>query len=483
MKNVILLIGDGMGPQQLGFFLTFAREASASPYRGRPSGIEKMMKKGVVALSLTHPRGALVVDSAASATQLAIGRYSRSEMIGLDERGESAVSVLEYAKQTGRATGLVSDTRLTHATPASFAAHQAHRRMENEIALDMIRIGPDVMLGGGMRNWLGRGKRSFLKCPFPLRSIRKDEFSPLRLARKSDYRIVCSRTQLNAIRKGKVLGLFSPSGMADGVSYSLRKNDPKREEPSLAEMTRKALEILARNPRGFFLMVEGGQIDWAGHANDAGRLLHEMLKFDEAIEVVYQWARERNDTLVILTADHETGGMGFSYSNYGAPGATRLPGSFFRSRKFKPNYNFVDPEILNRLFAQKMSYNGIFDRFDEQPASRRTPRKLASLVREYLGFSISVARARNILRRDGRGFPRIRDFREFYVSRSRARSALLARALARKQGIVWATGTHTATPVPFITLGPETWSRKFSGLLHHADAGRLMRAALRGKIK
>lgn len=117
----------------------------------------------------------------------------------------------------------------------------------------------------------------------------------------------------------KLLGLFANSGMYDGITYSQTKNDPDRKEPTLKEMTDKALEILSKDKDGFFLMVEGGQIDWAGHSNDAGSMLHEMIKFDETVNAVYQWAKDRDDTLIIVTADHETGSFGFSYSGYNLP--------------------------------------------------------------------------------------------------------------------------------------------------------------------
>ncbi|MCV6020608.1 alkaline phosphatase, partial [Escherichia coli] len=102
----------------------------------------------------------------------------------------------------------------------------------------------------------------------------------------------------------KLLGLFAYSGMDDGIAYSNSKNDPKRTQPSLKEMTVKALDVLSKDKDGFFLMVEGGQIDWAGHSNDAGTMLHELIKFDEAVNSVYEGAKGRDDTLITVTAHH-----------------------------------------------------------------------------------------------------------------------------------------------------------------------------------
>src|SRR5690606_3456026 len=150
-RNVILIIGDGMGPQQLGLLFAYARHAPGSTVPNRTAAIEQMAIDGTVGLVRTEPYGAVVVDSAAAATQLATGKWAGSEMIGVDFEGNPARTVVEVARDLGKATGLVSDTRLTHATPAAFAAHQADRGMENEIAVDMISSRVDVLLSGGLR--------------------------------------------------------------------------------------------------------------------------------------------------------------------------------------------------------------------------------------------------------------------------------------------------------------------------------------------
>ncbi|MEF1187468.1 alkaline phosphatase, partial [Vibrio sinaloensis] len=154
IKNVILMIGDGMGPQQVGLLETYANQAPNSIYNGNKTALYKLAQEGVIGSSLTHPEDAIVVDSACSATMLATGQYTASEVIGVDSQGNHIETVLEKAKKAGKATGLVSDTRLTHATPAAFAAHQPHRSLENEIASDMLATGVDVMLSGGLRHWI-----------------------------------------------------------------------------------------------------------------------------------------------------------------------------------------------------------------------------------------------------------------------------------------------------------------------------------------
>lgn len=132
------MIGDGMGPQQVGLLESYAKLAPNSIYKGKPTALYQLAQDGVIGSSLTHPDDAIVVDSACSATMLATGISTGSEVIGIDPDGNSIETVLEKAKRMGKATGLVSDTRMTHATPAAFAAHQPHRSLENEIASDML---------------------------------------------------------------------------------------------------------------------------------------------------------------------------------------------------------------------------------------------------------------------------------------------------------------------------------------------------------
>ena len=493
IKNVILMIGDGMGPQQVGLLEEFAHRAKNSPYQDGKTALATFAESGHVGISRHSPYGGLVVDSACSATQLAIGQASDSEMIGLDAQGNPATTVLEYAKARGMATGLVSDTRLTHATPASFAAHQAHRSMENEIAEDMVLNDTvDVMLSGGLRHFIPKNAKENVSVKnlvaddrVSLRSKRKDQKNLLVEAQKLGYQLAFTRQQL-ASTKGtnKLLGLFASSGMADGISHHLTKNDPARVQPNLREMTIKALDILSRDPDGFFLMVEGGQIDWAGHANDAGTLLHEMLKFDEAIAAVHDWVKDRNDTLVVITADHETGGFGFSYGRKDIPGPRSKPGSAFKDRDFYPNYNFGQIDILDKLYGQKKNFYGMWDEA-RQGNTFPTVKDMLETVNKNSEFKIDENEAATILARepnnyylkghkylDAKEFPKVDDFEEFYVYGNDVHKNLIGRVLGKHQNVVWATGSHTHTLVPVIAWGPEATVKQFSKLLHHTEIGK-----------
>ncbi|MGF1725726.1 alkaline phosphatase [Photobacterium nomapromontoriensis] len=500
IKNVILMIGDGMGPQQVGLLETYANNAPHSIYNGESTALYKLAKEGVIGSSLTHPEDAIVVDSACSATMLATGIYTASEVIGINSDGDPVETVLEKAKNMGKATGLVSDTRLTHATPAAFAAHQPHRSLENDIASDMLETGVDVMLSGGLRHWIPKSTNDKLggynelmaltRGDVELKSKRNDERNLITEAQRNGYSLAFNRDMLEQAQGNKLLGLFSDSGMHDGIVYSNTKNSPDRTQPTLKEMTEKALALLSRDEDGFFLMVEGGQIDWAGHSNDAGTMLHEMIKFDEAIGSVYEWAKDRDDTLIIVTADHETGSFGFSYSSNNLPKPERRLGEAFKNRDYAPNFNFGRFAILDGLYNQKMSYGSMFGAFDKLDKKQQSPKSLAEIVNANSDFPITIAQATNILatkpnphHHDKHKYlsvddvPTINDFDAFFPYNDRGN--LLAREHATGQNTVWGTGTHTHTPVNVFAWGPLNQIVPVSKIMHHSELGEYIKSMVK----
>ena len=505
IRNVILIIGDGMGPQQLGMLFAYAHLAPGSTVPDRTPALELLTRQGNVALVRTEPYGAVVVDSAAAATQLASGEMAGSEMIGANYLGESVPSVLEIAKQLGKSTGLVSDTRITHATPAAFAAHQPHRSMENEIAADILENQVDVLLSGGLRHWVpqsvgDRNSPAYLSVVhmigglFTPTSKRQDNRNLLVEARQN-YQLVFDRAALAGIKTGRVLGLFADSAMLDAIDKRNSLENSDRTEPTLAEMTSKALELLSQNPEGFFLMVEAGQIDWCGHNNDAGCMLHELLQLDAAVRLVHEWAQDRDDTIVLVTADHETGSFGFSYSGAPLPEPKTLGGNVFQGAPFKPEFNFAMAELLDHLHGQQHSFYHVFLEFDALDPHDRTAEKLMELVNEAVApFSITLSDATEILTRmpnqqyvaghaylGTKTIPKMPDQASFYVYGENGRMNHLGHILGAQQNVVWGTGTHTNTPVPLITFGPSSATQRFSGFLHATDVGKRMIALVRGE--
>lgn len=273
IRNVILCIGDGMGAEQVRAARGFAGAAlsfEAFPYQS--------------AAVATDAAGGAVTDSAAAATALATGRKVYNGVVGLayPGGGEELETLLEFYAKRGKAAGLVTTSYLTDGTPAGFGAHAASRYDQAKIASDYLwRTRPEVLLGGG-----GCG-------------LTEEDAAAAGYAVATD---AASLESLGAAPGGRLAGLFGDGAMpyeADGVG----------ELPRLPAMVAVALERLGRDEDGFFLLVEGGRIDHACHANDLARCVAEVLAFDEAVRTAAEWMEGRGDTLLLVTADHETGGL------------------------------------------------------------------------------------------------------------------------------------------------------------------------------
>lgn len=282
VRNVIFCIGDGMGSQHV----SLARHVGAGP--DKQLWMELLPVRGQMK---THSANKSITDSAAAGTAMACGIKTNNGMIGMTPKKAQYSSILELLAQDGWKTGLVVTCQMTHATPASFAAHVKGRNDQVGIAPQMLANHVDVMLGGGRKYWL----------PKDAGGIRKDELDLLEKARSDGYQVIATRDELGALTQTPVLGLFGDDG--------LTTFEP---EPMLAEMSRAAIRLLSEkneNGAGFFLMIEGSQIDWAAHANDTDRVVRQTLLFDLAVREAIEFAKWDGHTLVIVTADHETGGL------------------------------------------------------------------------------------------------------------------------------------------------------------------------------
>lgn len=305
-KNIIFMVPDGMGNA----YVTATRIFKNGP-DGDLLSFEKFPEIGY---QRTHSANSTVTDSAAAGSAWACGmKFNNGEICCLDDNKDgfceaAPMTILELAQQKGKATGLVATSTITHATPAVFGSHVHVRKCETEIARQYIEeTGVDILLGGGIG-----GDSSACKTPSP-----KTVLQIISDAQAlHGYAYATDKTQMDAaVAAGsdKILGLFTPGGKSV-EAFRVEPSMPyPAGEPTLPEMTAAALDILEEDRDGFFLLVEGSQIDWAGHANDINYLLAETLAFDESVEVVMDWVNERWDrkynTLVIVVADHETGGM------------------------------------------------------------------------------------------------------------------------------------------------------------------------------
>jgi len=275
-RNVVLMIGDGMG----------VAHVTAAMVVGGPLNMERMPEGGFVT---THAANTFLTDSAASGTALATGHKTNNGMVSVTPDGEHLKTVLEYAEDAGMSTGLVTTCSITHATPAVFVSHVESRDDDLAIARQVAASQADVLFGGGLTYFVPKSQKG---------GARDDDLDLLSEMRK----------RMNVALTPDEFEAMPGKGAAAALLY--RGHPPRAgdRQVSLAEMTSKALDILSDDEDGFFLMVEGSQIDWAGHENDEDWLIEEMIDFDEAVGEVLDFAEEDKQTLVVVTADHECGG-------------------------------------------------------------------------------------------------------------------------------------------------------------------------------
>ncbi|RLD18228.1 MAG: alkaline phosphatase [Bacteroidetes bacterium] len=275
-KNIIFLIGDGMGLTQItaGMYLN-----------GNKTALEKFP---VVGLHKSHSENNLVTDSAAGATAFASGIKTVNGALGMDHLGQNKETILEEAERKGLATGLLTTSTIVHATPAAFITHVRSRRLYEEIALGFMNTDIDLMIGGG-------------KAYFTRREDGRDLYQ--RLRDRNYYVADYFDTEIDEIN---IQG-------GENLAYFTSDKDPLPKDQGrdyLPPATELALDFLEdRSGKGFFLMIEGAQIDWGGHANNIDYIVDEFHEFDKVVDMCIEFAKKNGETLVIVTADHETGGL------------------------------------------------------------------------------------------------------------------------------------------------------------------------------
>lgn len=407
IKNVIFLIGDGMGPSSTSAYRYFKDDPSTA-------AVERTeFDKYLVGQQMTYPEDPdqNITDSASAATAMSAGIKTYNAAIGVDNDKSEVKTVLEAAKEKGKATGLVATSEITHATPASFGAHDENRKNMNAIADDYYdelvngKHKVDVLLGGGSSNFVR-----------PDRNL-TEEF------KESGFSYVINKEQLSKDKNEQVLGLFAPGGLPKMI-------DRTEDIPSLQDMTSSAIQRLNKDKDGFFLMVEGSQVDWAAHDNDIVGTMSEMQDFEKAAKAAIEFAKKDKQTLVVITADHSTGGV-----TIGANG----------------NYNwFADPI----------------------KAAKRTPDFMAAEIAKgadvektlttYIDQSVLALTAEEIQSvKDATAAKKVTDIDNAIEAIFNERS---------KTG--WTTGGHTGEDVPVYAYGP--YKERFAGQIDNTDNAKII---------
>ncbi len=442
VKNVILLVGDGMSVAQI---------ATTEAYVGAQNGeyisklnFEDFEHQG---LTSTYAGDRLITDSAAAGTALATGFKTYCGAISVDMNKNDLKTILEYAQDRDKATGIVTSTRVTHATPAVFLAKNIDRNAENEIAEDEAYSGVDFLAGGGYRYFVSKDNEKGLA------SKRTDGKNLISEMEKNGYKSFISEDStidfLNYKPKAgdKIVGLFS----ASHLDYQI----DNANQPTLAQMTDKAIESLSTDSDGFFLMVEGGRIDHACHANDAVTAIEDTLAFEDAVQVAIDFYNKNpNDTLIIVTGDHETGGLtlGFAGTHYESA-YEQLQNQKISYEKYGSDYfsNYKETHSIGNCNLSDLEndlnyYFGLNNLTDEERTSLEN-----ALKRSIAGEIITGSQNSDYLLYGG--------YEPFIME--------ITHILNKRAGVAFTSYSHTAVPVATFAIG--NGSENVNGMFDNTD--------------
>jgi alkaline phosphatase len=430
--NIILMIADGFGPQHFG-----AAWLYSDRILHKPLCMVKLMNQGHTGYMVNDTADAVVTESAAAASQMATGVKTIVGALSMSPDpaplGTPIKTILEIAQRQGKSTGLVTTSGITDATPAAFASHALNRSMEDKIAVQELEHKVDVLMGGRKANFLPKSAAG---------SKRTDERDLLREAAQAGYRVVGTTQELNRVQSGKVLGLFDPGNMA----HELDRNDT--EQPSLAAMAHKTFTLLAKNPKGFFTMIEGGRIDHAAHRNDVAGVIHDSLAFDDAVCAAMDFQRHHPRTLLIVASDHETGGMAIIGHSKTSPATG--------------NYVGIDLQAISKV---KMTMETLMKKM----RTPESPAAIKSLVKEALDVELTDDEAQMVFDDTIRKL----DPANYSMGKYIHSLAFVLRPYFR---VGFSTSTHTATPLFVFGAGPN--SAKLVGFHHNTDIFRIMKDSI-----
>lgn len=434
-KYVFVFIGDGMStPQRM----------VAEEFAGKVGHGELAMNRlPYQANTRTKSANAVITDSAAAGTAIACGVKTANGSVGVDKDGNRVESVAEVAKRKGMKVGIVTTVTVVHATPACFYAHNANRGASYQIALDLVDSGFDYFAAGGVYD------------KYDMKDDPKYRGNVFELAKQAGYTVnrndkAAWASLTNGSKSWNVFGDY-------GMQFAI---DADGTQPSVAEMVEKGIEVLD-NPKGFFIMCEGGKVDYAGHANDAATNLRDVLALDDAVKVALKFQeRHPDETLVVVTGDHETGGMSMGFAGIGG---------MFKVEKL------ATQKISTEKFSQEIK-KLIADRNGEIAFDEVKP-----LIAERFGLDALSAQEEKALRKAFEkdvGFvkAKLRDTTAHDVQRRYVFAQAVKNALNARAGIGWSSGSHTALPT--MTTASGAGAEILVGALENSDLGTRMKNLL-----
>lgn len=433
-KYVFFFIGDGMGVNQVNTTEMF----QADMENGR-IGTQKLLFGSfpVAGIATSYSASNSVTDSSAGGTALATGSKTYNGAIGVDVNKKALESVAYLAKESGKKVGIASTVSIDHATPAAFYAHQPNRNMYYEIALELPQSGFDFFAGAG-----------FLK---PDKTYdKKDAPSIYPIIEKAGYTIARGLTEYEekAASADKMVLIQAEGAAADCLPYAI---DRKEGDLTLAQITESAIDFLTKdNKKGFFLMLEGGKIDWACHSNDPATVVKEVIDMDNAIRVAYEFYKKHpKETLIVVAADHETGGLGMGTGTY--------------------TLN------LKALDYQKQSVDGLSRAMSDLRKAKGNKvnwEEMKELLAERMGFwkELELTWAQERLLRDEFEDSFVKNkvvFEESLYSKTEPLAAAAKNVMSQIAHLGWTSSNHTAEYVPVYAIGAG--SDLFMGKMDNTD--------------
>ena len=411
-KNVILLIADGMSTEAL----TLARHV-----KGSDLAMDEIATGAVITSWAKGP----ITDSAPGGTAYSTGEKTNNKYVGTSVHDTPLATMIEGAESIGKATGIIATSEITHATPADFSAHTNDRSQYNSILRQQMNLDLEVALGGGFN------KPSGFKDVEDFNSYYNERVEEL-AAEGFDF--VQTRDELLAYEGEKLWGSFASADLK--YDYD-RQADEDTVEPTLAEMTEKAIEVLDKDEDGFFLMVEGSKVDWAAHANNTVGIVSDILAFDDAVAEAVEFAKEDGNTIVVVTTDHGNSGItiGSDYYNQNI-------GSYDKA---------TFDATTNQLKAAKVTE----ERFNSL-VSGKSDSEIISLAKQYYDFDLTNE--------------------ELAVVKAQG----IREVIARRVGIGYTTGGHTGEQVYLGVYAPQG-TKLLEGVVDNTEVSDYMQEMLFGE--
>ena len=421
-QNVIMLIADGMSTEAI----TLARHT-----KGDSLAMDEISVGSVITSWANGP----ITDSAPGGTVYAAGEKTNNKYIGTSVNDTPMASILEGAESVGKATGIVATSEITHATPGDFTAHTNNRKYYNQILQQQINQDMEVVLGGGFNKASGFSSE-----------VSSDEFESyyeeqVNNIKEEGFDFITTKDQLTSYDGDKLWGSFADADLKYDFD---RQSDNDNVQPSLAEMTNKAIEVLNKDEDGFFLMVEGSKVDWAAHANNTVGIVSDILAFDEAVKAAIEFAKTDGNTVVVVTTDHGNSGItiGSSYYNENIESYD------------KATYENTTDLLKNATITE--------ERFNEI-ASGKSNDEIKAIAKKYYGIDLNDEELAIVKGEQGEG-----------------RQVGIREVIARRVGIGYTTGGHTGEQIYLGVYAPSD-IELLEGVVDNTEVNKYMQRVLFGE--